>query len=1665
MDRIWNSLKDLFYNASSQVSDTESESSEEPMTNIDTELPDDSILQLSANFEDSENLPSSEEQPCSELHVVRQQEETRKEKQTKEVEQSGSIKSQVKKVEYFNLLNDLKLNPNEKLTLKKARTVDNNTLNDKALTSVSEIPKYIIEKLMIVDYHARAFKLNHVKVEQAGASFSDESDEDDLAQESIEETVNPMDAFLAILHCADDFLRQDLAIKLAACQLSVPFLLPDPTQPSENVTMLLWALEGIKKSWKAVGDDNQQTTAQHVFVLEHSFPIVSFIRIGSNTFSKSVLLNKIMSDVNGYHDFFFHKDCKGGGGERKFVDGLVELCWYLPGERKHNQAFQKEICFANLRGDARNYKKQLSVLTKISSVLFLLLPPKYPEQSTKDVLIETVKGEAKVCFVFKEKPQEDAKKYFDDFKQEHRGKLSFLQKSTQANEDDFVETIRQKIQKNMNSSKSMPLKETASFVNDCGINLDENSIDINSLWRENIESWIQMGPKDAKMKLKLQTQVATLAKLERENSCPKPHANKSDNEHIDDIFKRQQEVKNFQKESFAKMDEQLCRCLNRIAIMNDVERQYALTVLKHNLDKMSLKVLGSLQVKYRDAWLNIQTKKKEQRLESSEKHTLSDEEIHLRHLEETIIASSFGLEHIIREIAQMFQLTETSLINYAGAAADMLLSGQPLELMDGDSSYIPFTWFNAVFSKLVSKTNNAKIFVISVLGIQSSGKSTMLNTMFGLEFPVSAGRCTRGAFGSLISISDSLQLTSNFEYILIIDTEGLRGSGDPEVRQHDNELATFAIGVADLTIVNIFGENYNDMKEFLEIAVHAFLKMKLVKEKRICQIVHQNVAAIEASDVLATERINLKKKLDDMAKLAAIQENCEDAFQELNDILSFDENDDVFYIPNLLQGSPPMAPVNPDYGRAVQKVKEKIISLMCVPERSHYAISQFQKRVCDLWNAILRENFIFSFRNTIEVRAYTSLDQKYFEETVKTMVTGMTELEKTIQVSLMRSSADAREYIWAAGKMEIQEKAEELGRKMEKAMEDFFETNEDKATLEQWKENCMNRIKGLKDCQVMEVMRNCQATFNYWQSRREVDIKKQTCENELLAKARKFIASVEDTDDVRKCTEKFEQEWQQWIKEVPLCLEKPLNINQEMTKVLFYTDKRLTGEMKAKCNAKKNKVPNFKNEFPSIKNQLEVGKLERFLQMFRNNPQLIMDAEKIQDDAITAATDFARSILKSGVRCRPDDLKLMYHLVTSTIHEKTKKQKFKFPDSLLCDILLFAFANTYNDFCEMDQRYIEERDIRGELERTLRPKLENYFLNMCQEMQKEVRAATLMVDVLQKAMQLELNRTMGPAVAGEILKKNEFQSKGIFHASVLIQLGEKYEFESYKSYLRNPVKFLKDWLIQSIECYCLDTADNAANLLLQNEVKKIEDKVLGAISTANERARSSSVITFSLWIEDFVDNCSTLAITTEMFNVAAIDDDLKEFEMFESQLIKLVKEYLQLLVQQGVNHQVYKAWTPAPHEKLLDLMFGCQACCPFCKGLCDQTVRGHVGGHSTRIHRPQGIIGFHNTNTRILVNRICTTSVAGDARFKNVDTSDQWHSYKDYQTVNDYYKSWSIPPDSSFEASTYWKWFMATFSQELAVHYGVIPPEIPLAWKNISFQDARNQLREDFNLA
>jgi ABC-type lipoprotein export system ATPase subunit len=58
-----------------------------------------------------------------------------------------------------------------------------------------------------------------------------------------------------------------------------------------------------------------------------------------------------------------------------------------------------------------------------------------------------------------------------------------------------------------------------------------------------------------------------------------------------------------------------------------------------------------------------------------------------------------------------------------------------------------------------------------VIGPQSSGKSLLLNILFGTQFLSSAGRCTRGVYGSILELKETPGL--RYKKILLLDTEGI----------------------------------------------------------------------------------------------------------------------------------------------------------------------------------------------------------------------------------------------------------------------------------------------------------------------------------------------------------------------------------------------------------------------------------------------------------------------------------------------------------------------------------------------------------------------------------------------------------------------------------------------------------------------------------------------------------------------------------------------------------------------------------------------------------------------------------------------------------------------------------------------------------------------------
>ena len=309
-----------------------------------------------------------------------------------------------------------------------------------------------------------------------------------------------------------------------------------------------------------------------------------------------------------------------------------------------------------------------------------------------------------------------------------------------------------------------------------------------------------------------------------------------------------------------------------------------------------------------------------------------------------IAKSSLGIEHIFRELGQVFEVNlylnkkekynldrriDFRVTTLREIVAKLLLEGHAFEIVDGDINHIAMDWVSNVLESLALIIGkNKRIFVLSILGTQSTGKSTLLNTMFGANFPVSSGRCTRGIFMQLIPIEEKLRKSLKYDYLIILDTEGLRA---PElsinsVHRRDNELATIAVGLGDVTLVNMFGEGHNEVQDILQITIFAFIRMKEISSKPRCIFVHQNVQDTHAHTNLISSRSNLVETLDSMTAMAARQENKSSFYNKFSDVIEFHPETEVFYFPGLFEGEPPLSRVSISYSNSAAKLRHYLLN-------------------------------------------------------------------------------------------------------------------------------------------------------------------------------------------------------------------------------------------------------------------------------------------------------------------------------------------------------------------------------------------------------------------------------------------------------------------------------------------------------------------------------------------------------------------------------------------------------------------------------------------------------------------------------------------------------------------------------------------------------------------
>ncbi|KAL3427614.1 protein sey1 [Phlyctema vagabunda] len=126
--------------------------------------------------------------------------------------------------------------------------------------------------------------------------------------------------------------------------------------------------------------------------------------------------------------------------------------------------------------------------------------------------------------------------------------------------------------------------------------------------------------------------------------------------------------------------------------------------------------------------------------------------------------------------------------------------------------------------------------LISVFGSQSTGKSTLLNNLFGTEFGVMSEterrQTTKGIWMSKNKLEAAEKSGAMAENILVMDVEGTDGRERGEDQDFERKSALFALATSEVLIVNIWehqvglyqGANMGLLKTVFEVNLQLFLK-------------------------------------------------------------------------------------------------------------------------------------------------------------------------------------------------------------------------------------------------------------------------------------------------------------------------------------------------------------------------------------------------------------------------------------------------------------------------------------------------------------------------------------------------------------------------------------------------------------------------------------------------------------------------------------------------------------------------------------------------------------------------------------------------------------------------------------------------------------------------
>ncbi|PAA65305.1 hypothetical protein BOX15_Mlig029572g1, partial [Macrostomum lignano] len=1621
---------------------------------------------------------------------------------------------------------------------------------------IKDLPLLMLKAVVMTNYktfrsivsEAQQALCNKKQLEPSGYGWSDDYDSEpeslhptpDSSSNSVYD--NPdvsdhaellhSDVFLITFLCCDARLKQIVAEKLFDCKLAVPVACCfTPSLP----LLFVWPLRSCVLKFRNTKDPCGRQSALKSLDSD-TFDVVSVLRLGTNALSKSELINKCIHDK---HEVF--SATKKSQCERIMSDGSIEQTWILPdGDLEVPDA----VCLLNLRGDALEWHRQRQLLAEVSNCVIVMLPGDYDSNQQQRQNIETA-----LINVFENL---STKKF--------ESKYRLLVVTDSAKTPSCLRNMAKKLGKE--SVQKMVAIVKCKTKEGSDVPIPDLTKELRSVLSEAIKS-IKYPASDESIPRMSLNQLAERAKsqdwwvdeLDSETRCIENQV-KELMKMVSDIIepKGVSEAKkvalplhkNGWHEISRKMKEKLRGKRNltgnqRVKWVDSIEEEVRELRQKQRLCIEKQQREGSFMMAF-TAKASLASSRFQlfllymrQRFNSMSGKLIprvlpNDDKIAARCDEDELEENSFGLEHVFRELSQVYEAIVSSeslskqnqdfTSSLLSSAVQLLLHGHALELIDGEASSVAIDWIDAVLKKLDDTVDKKTLLVVSVLGVQSSGKSTLLNTMFGLQLPVSAGRCTRGAFMQLVKNNkDKSGLPVDF--IVVIDTEGLRAPELGEgVKTRDNELATMAVGLADVTIMNIMGESVTDISDVLQIVVHAFLRMRMAFQKlrldKTCLFVHQNVCAVDSAEKTQKAKVKLVETLDKTVETAAQEEGIDDV-KKFTDIIAFDASKNVVFLSNLWEGKPPFAAVSPAYSRDVQETKQLILTVLQSFKDYNLSVSDLAVRIKDLWDAVCKEDFVFGFRNTLELRAYKEVEKKFRE--LKTRLEASTFqwlMDDGAKMLNSCTDSNALSQTLAQAEGEMHKFLDDKGKNTQTELESYFDQHSEDQLIFQWKlektqrlqrdvgvlkDETYDRLRDIKEEQRIMIeskgkLENCQQEIFTSAKKLAEELKGQDISDELLMKKfdelwEKLMSEISSTESFR-CD--FFSEAEKGLREI---FSDQINLLDTEICQLNPTktdEKRLEANAESLMRLEQVLSEHFskqKSEHSDESNILSDDECREIV--FANAKKIIREVDAHFELSNLAYRD-ERQLQGASF------FKEIVSFVTTKVDEfnKNSSSTIKLKPQFKVFLSVHACKVSAGILRDAQRRYEQKHGVKTQLE-SFKPTAKQDFIGRFKNTSDDIISASYVIHQIKEAMK----KTAVEHLRFRFLDFERFANRHIFilRKEYLLSIAMKSlieggKFPDFIELIDDPWLFTRNRMQEMIRktAFNPDRRNHTSQTIetfLDKQVQRIVSAVKRAQSYCSREQRKSKMASnlLNIWLQSFR---SMIVDSIPLPDFKTDSHCVRNINAFSSALSSQLQSLSHDVVAEIEERPELFSWCRRSDDFVPASLSQRPATCPFCGDICsdfDSSVFEISRQKSFKTksfleseirdpevctgRRPAGVAGIVDSKNELALYT-CADLVRSGGEFTCAKVRFKCHSEESENCERHKFSDYkNYFPELSCEnfhdgPSDFWKWFMCKFKDQLAERHGAKMPDLPMSWRRISDQQAKRSIEFsdlDFGLA